>query len=129
MESFLRPKKIPPQNIAVRLYNRQVYGAKKPGTHYHSARQFYQNIFPNFTVINVQTPRCFLRKFSPDGKYFIAFSADQSSLEVFRYRGAAAAADLLQSVDDKSNPIKLYDIKSRIFERFFKVNRISILFI
>lgn len=121
MESFLRPKKIPPQNIAVRLYNRQVYGAKKPGTHYHSARQFYQNIFPNFTVINVQTPRCFLRKFSPDGKYFIAFSADQSSLEVFRYRGAAAAADLLQSVDDKSNPIKLYDIKSRIFERFFKL--------
>ncbi|XP_030749680.1 DET1 homolog isoform X2 [Sitophilus oryzae] len=111
-----------PENIVVRLLNRERYGSRKAGTQLHTVRQFYQNIFPNFTVINVEKPPCFLRKFSPDGKCFIAFSADQTSLEVYSYQGPAAAADLLQNIgnyDTLSISIQ-NDIKSRIFERFFK---------
>ncbi|KAL3281566.1 hypothetical protein HHI36_004774 [Cryptolaemus montrouzieri] len=121
MELFLKPKKIPPQNIVVRLANRQTHGAKKPGTHFHTARQFYQNIFPNFTVINVEKPPCFLRKFSPDGKYCIAFSADQTYLEIYAYQGAAAASDLLQYVNEKKDSKRRLEIKSQIFGRFFKL--------
>lgn len=121
MEYFLKVRKIPPQNIVVRLANRQIFGAKKAGTHFHTARQFYQNIFPNFTIINVEKPPCFLRKFSPDGKYCIAFSADQTYLEVYTYQGAAAAADLLNYVNEDRNFKKIAEIKSQIFDRFFKV--------
>lgn len=120
MDPFVKPRKVPPQNIVIRLANRQMYAYRKPGTHFHTARQFYQNVFPNFTVINVEKPPCFLRKFSPDGKHFIAFSADQTSLEVYTYKGPAAAEDLLQNLTNKPDKLQ-FDIKSKIFERFFKV--------
>lgn len=122
----MKPRKVPPQNIVIRLYNRQTFAYKKPGTHFHTARQFYQNVFPNFTVINIEKPPCFLRKFSPDGKYFIAFSSDQTSLEVYTYRGPAAAGDLLQSVNEANNEKQRFELKSKIFERFFKVIYICI---
>lgn len=124
METRVKPRKVPPQNVVLRLFNRQMFGYKKPATYFQTARQFYQNVFPNFTVINVEKPPCFLRKFSPDGKHLIAFSADQTSLEVYMYNGAAAANDLLQNINlnvpnimDKNN----FEIKSHMFDRFFTV--------
>ena len=65
----------------------------------NTVRGFHLNIVPNFTLVNVEKPPCFLRKFSPDGKKFIAFSADQTSLEIYSYQGPAAAADLLQGTE------------------------------
>lgn len=121
MDSFVKLRRVPPQNIVIRLYRRQTFGCRKPGTHFHVARQFYQNIFPNFTIINIEKPPCFLRKFSPDGKLFIAFSADQTSLEVYTYKGPAAAGDLLQRINNKGSEKHSFDIKSKIFDRFFKV--------
>ena len=38
----------------------------------NTVRGFHLNIVPNFTLVNVEKPPCFLRKFSPDGKKFIA---------------------------------------------------------
>lgn len=55
-------------------------------------REFYKNIYPNLTIINVEKPAGFLRKFSPDGKYLIAFTYDQTSLEIYRFKGSGAAA-------------------------------------
>lgn len=116
-------KKRYPENIVIRLANREKYGSKKHGTQVHSVRQFYRNVLPNFTVINVEKPPCFLRKFSPDGKCFIAFSADQTSLEVYNYQGPAAAADLLQKIgnsDTLTHEVPS-QIKMNIFYRFFSV--------
>ncbi|XP_022912055.1 DET1 homolog [Onthophagus taurus] len=123
MDDFIKPRKVPPQNIVIRLFNRQTYGYKKPGTHYYQVRQFYQNVFPNFTVVNVEKPPCFLRKFSPDGRHFIAFSADQTSLEVYSYQGPAVACDLLQHVHCRSEKEK-FESKSSIFERFFQLKHV-----
>lgn len=121
----IKPRKIGPQNIVNRLRIRETMGCPYPGTQVHVARQFYQNVFPNYTVVNVEKPPCFLRKFSPDGKYLVAFSADQTSIEVYEYQGAAAAADLL--VDCKGeytghkNDSKSFRIRSFIFKKFLKV--------
>ncbi|XP_031342242.1 DET1 homolog isoform X2 [Photinus pyralis] len=121
MDTLVKPRKVPPQNIIIRLFQREIHGYRKPGTHFHVARQFYQNVFPNFTVINVEKPPCFLRKFSPDGKHFIAFSSDQTSLEVYTYRGPAAAGDLLQQVRVNHADKQSFEVKSKIFDRFFKL--------
>lgn len=59
----------------------------KPGTPWHLTRKFYKHIFPNFTVENVENPPCFFRKFAPDGRHFLAFSADQTSVEIFEFKG------------------------------------------
>ncbi|XP_066251302.1 DET1 homolog isoform X1 [Euwallacea similis] len=121
MESILEscaPKKHP-ENIVLRLIDRERHCNRRPGT----IRQFYQTVYPNFTVINAEKPPCFIRKFTPDGKFAIAFSSDQSSLEVYRYKGPAAAADLLQRIGDLDKPDKTIvdDIKKKIFYRFFEL--------
>lgn len=77
----LKPRRIQNQNVVYRLEKRRVCSGR-PGAHWYRVRCFHQNLFPNFTVVNVEKPPCFLRKFSPDGRYFIAFSSDQTSLEV-----------------------------------------------
>lgn len=121
----ISPRKLNPQNIAVRLRRRETLGCLYPGTHVLVARQFYQNVFPNFTVVNVEKPPCFLRKFSPDGRYLVAFSADQTSIEVYEYQGASAAADLLDGCKGEfigqKNEEKTFHIRRDIFRRFFKV--------
>ena len=121
----LIPRRIPPQNIINRLARREIYGTVKPGTHFHVAREFHQNVFPNFTIINVEKPPCFLRKFSPDGHHFIAFSSDQTSLEIYKYCGSSAAADLVDGcrgeyIGNESHQESDY-IRSKVFERFFKL--------
>ncbi|GLH03507.1 hypothetical protein R5R35_014388 [Gryllus longicercus] len=121
----LTPRRIPPQNIVNRLCKRETFGCVKPGTHFHVARKFHQNVFPNFTIINVEKPPCFLRKFSPDGHHFIAFSSDQTSLEIYEYQGSAAAADLIEGAKGEyignRNDRRSETVRGKVFERFFKL--------
>ena len=125
-DAILRPRKISPQNIVIRLKQRETSCSARPGMqgHFHICRSFYQNIVPNFTVVNVEKPPCFLRKFSPDGKHFIAFSLDQTSLEVYEYRGPSAAEDLLQNESGEfvGNDVnEAGELKRKIFNRFFRL--------
>lgn len=114
-------RKFRSQNIVHRLQNRAL------GLRSHSVREFYQNILPGTTVVNVEKPPCYLRKFSPDGRYLIAFSSDQASLEIYRYMGCSAAGDLFQDwgdselVSNDGTGGKSYQIRSQIFEKLFKV--------
>lgn len=125
----IKPRKFPAQNIVLRLRRRETIGCQYPGTQVLVARQFYQNVFPNFTVVNVEKPPCFLRKFSPDGRFLVAFSADQTSIEVYKYEGASAAAKLLVDCKDEyighKNDDKNFRIRNNIFHHFFKVNIIN----
>ena len=91
----------------------------------NTIRGFHLNIVPNFTLVNVEKPPCFLRKFSPDGKKFIAFSADQTSLEIYSYQGPAAAADLLQGTEGEflggDDTETSQRVRNVVFNRFFKL--------
>ncbi len=76
-------------------------------------RGFYTNTFPDFTMIDVYKPNCFLRKFSPDGKRFIAFSHCQTNLEIYFYKGPAACAELLHGLTQQdSMNSRLHDMSS-----------------
>ena len=116
-----KPRLFQNQNIVWKLKNREIK-FRKPGTHLHCTKDFNINIFPNFTVVNVEKPPCFLRKFSPDGRHFVAFSRDQSSLEIYEFQGPSAAEDLLsESSNKKGANFHLNDaIRAQLFERFFR---------
>ena len=86
MEFGFKVRRADKQSIIHHLRDRETF-ISRPNTHHHVARKFYCNILPNYTLIDVEKPPCFLRKFSPDGKYFVAFSADQASLEVYEFQG------------------------------------------
>ncbi|XP_073994045.1 de-etiolated protein 1 abo [Rhodnius prolixus] len=124
-ENFPR-RRIPSQNIVHKLIRRELCGELKPGTSFRNIRSFHTSVVPDFTIINVEKPPCFLRKFSPDGRHFIAFSADQTSVEIYHFRGSASLNYLLQITDDreyignKSDPFNDY-IRFAAFETLFSL--------
>ncbi|XP_048584227.1 DET1 homolog isoform X2 [Nematostella vectensis] len=109
-----KPRRVTNQNIVWKIRQRETV-APRPGCRWHRGRSFTQNLFPNFTIVNVEKPPCFLRKFSPDGRYFVAFSLDQSSIEVYEFQGASAAEELLAREGHQTA-----SIRSKLFGEFFK---------
>lgn len=82
-----RPRRLENQNIIPRLFAREIHGAtgaRRPLSRLDTNRGFYTNVYPNFSLTNVEKPPCFLRKFTPDGRRFIAFSSDQTHLEIYQ---------------------------------------------
>ncbi|KAJ1671059.1 acid phosphatase det1, partial [Coemansia sp. RSA 25] len=71
-----------------------------PATVYPAAPQ--SCIYPNRTIYNVETPDCFFRRFTPDGRYLIAFNRSLTGLLVFRVANAAASAQLLADAATES---------------------------
>lgn len=126
----IRARKILRQNVVLRLRQRETVFSS-PGTHFHVARQFYTNVFPNLTINNVEKPPCFLRKFSPTGKHFIAFSLDQTMLEIYEFQGSGAAGDLLQNVKGDSLPNAservMNDVRNKLFDQFFVKKHSSVI--
>jgi len=121
IESFdqFKPRRLPNHSIVQKLTEREIgLAMSKPNTHLHCAKSFNLNIFPNFTVVNVEKPPCFLRKFAPDGRHFVAFSRDQSSLEIYEFLGPDAAEDLLRSREDLRENEEI--IRDTLFDRFFR---------
>ncbi|XP_074597130.1 de-etiolated protein 1 abo [Brevipalpus obovatus] len=130
--STMAPRK-KDQNIIRRLRLREIVDFKPGISHYFIHRKLYQNVFPNMSVMNIDTPSCFLRKFTPDGRYLIAFSNDQYALIIYEYRGPSAANELLTSLGvngdcagnrDDENPKQARLIRSKIFQLFFKLKNV-----
>jgi len=117
-ENTNKKKKIR-HNLLHALYDREINGIKKRMNCIKSA---YQVINPNCTVINVEKPPCFLRKFTPDGRLFIAFSQDQLYLEVYAYLGCSMAAKLLKNYEENCIGQDNGDVvRKRIFESLFQL--------
>lgn len=102
------------------LYDREINGIK---TRMNCIRATYQTVYPNCTIINVEKPPCYLRKFTPDGRHFIAFSHDQAFIEVYTYLGCSMVANLLKNY--KGNCIGQNNegdiVRKRIFDRLFQL--------
>lgn len=118
-------------NIIHRLKDREI-ALKCKYVPFHTTRKLYQNIVPNFTCTNIEKPPCYLRKFSPDGNLLIAYSSDQTSIEIYQYQGPAAAESLLKNwpsdceYSDDDNPkykdlreSQLTQIRRDIFGKLF----------
>lgn len=50
----------------------------------HSARRFYENLVPSFTIYDVECPDHSFFKFTDDGQYFVCFSRNRQDLIVYR---------------------------------------------
>ena len=89
-------------------------------------QDFYKVITPNLSVLSVEAPTIFLRKFTQDGRYLLAFSQDQSSLLVYEFMGTGKAAAIIASIkyDVCSKPggrnTRHEDVQKNIFNLLFK---------
>jgi de-etiolated-1 len=104
-----RPRRLDTQNILPRLFSREINGSRHKRNSLNSTRGFYTNVCPNYTLVNVEKPPCFLRKFTPDGKRFIAFSADQTHLEIYEYGGAGTLGKLMHKLHNDSDHLRATD--------------------
>lgn len=118
-EMQFKPRRVPNQNVVWKLKQRETFLCK-PGTHWHRAKSFHQNAFPNFTIVNVEKPPCFLRKFSPTGRHFVAFSMDQSSIEIYEFQGPSAAEHMLATEGHDH-----VFVRSSLFGQFFKQTAVT----
>ncbi|XP_025411169.1 DET1 homolog isoform X1 [Sipha flava] len=117
---IIKQKKVPRRTILRSLYDREINGTK---IRMNCVKATYQTVYPNCTIINVEKPPCYLRKFTPDGRHFIAFSHDQTSIEVYDYLGCSMAANLLKNYEGNciGQNNEGDNVRKRIFERLFKL--------
>ena len=122
--NHFRIRRIPSQNVVSRLHAREIFGSKFRRAGLDTNRGFYTNVFPNYTLVNVEKPPCYLRKFTPDGKRFIAFSQCQTQLEVYVYKGPSALGKLVHHSPDDNDHLSegtpySHKIRSVAFDTFF----------
>ena len=102
------------QNLVHKLWQRQLLVGGSPAQVYYHSRSIYHCIVPNHTEQGVQPPPGFLRKFSPDGQFLLAFSNDQRNVLVYDYRGASAGQVLY------AHGCSQEDIRLHLFDVFFR---------
>lgn len=126
-EQFAIPcPSFPNQNIVYRLQERELgLGCRPSASTYHCSRRLHQNVVPNFSCINIAKPACFLRKFTPDGRFLVAFSADQTSVELYEYQGPSAAEPLLLNCTGDTcgldNDPQSSEIRNSVFRTLFRL--------
>lgn len=125
----VRWRRLESQNIIHRLFKREIHHDKR-STCFNEARKFYLSIVPNFSILNVEKPPCYLRKFSPNGRFFIAISYDQTSLEIFDFKGSEAAGNLFKDIKGDVIPgpsdadEDAAHVRSKIFSQFLQKRHI-----
>ena len=82
-------RSIPKHNLVCWLRDREL-GYRKPRLNHAIARRtsVYRAIHPSYSVLMCTVPQAvYIRRFSPNGQYLLAFSHDLESLIVYRYKG------------------------------------------
>ena len=110
-ESFRR--ELPSQSIVKVLMDRETLCTPSPNVMLHRQREFYQSVVPNCTELDVQTPLCYIRKFTPDGNSLIAISSDQRNVLIYTFMGSGAGQKLYHDGLTSS------ERKPRLFGAFF----------
>ncbi|RNA05223.1 DET1 -like protein [Brachionus plicatilis] len=96
-------------------------------TKFNQMKRVYLSIYPNYSILNVRMPNCFLRRFSPDGRYIIAFNQHLNGIQVFSFNGSSAGLEQLQKLNSKFaqdktdlNDFDSDQFRQKSFDIFFK---------
>jgi len=73
----------------------------KPSTSCLQSRKFYQNVFPNHTVYNVEVPNCFIKKFTSDGEHLLCFTKNLQGIQLYHFRGSLGLSSLHENKFEK----------------------------
>lgn len=80
---------LPKHNLICWLREREIGYTKSRRNRLLARRtHFYRAIHPSYSVLMCAVPQAvYIRRFSPNGQYLLAFSHDLESLIVYKYRG------------------------------------------
>ena len=77
---------------------RNDYTNRRESTRLNQLKRLYLNATPNYTILNVKTPHCFFRRFTPDGRYLIAFDQNLNGVHIFLFNGSQMVISDIQSI-------------------------------
>ncbi len=82
-------RSIPKHNLVCWLRDREFGYTKSRINHFIARRtNVYRAIHPSYSILMCTVPQAvYIRRFSPNGQYLLAFSQDLESLIVYRYKG------------------------------------------
>jgi hypothetical protein len=82
-------RSIPKHNLVCWLRDREVGYTKSRINHFIARRtNVYRAIHPSYSILMCTVPQAvYIRRFSPNGQYLLAFSHDLESLIVYKYKG------------------------------------------
>ena len=82
-------RSIPKHNIVCWLRDRELGYRKSRTNHFITRRtNIYRAIHPSYSILMCTVPQAvYIRRFSPNGQYLLAFSHDLESLIVYKYKG------------------------------------------
>ena len=85
----LRARSIPKHNLVCWLRDREVgYNRTRRNPALARRTHVYRAIHPSYSVLMCTVPQAvYIRRFSPNGKFLLAFSHDLESLIIYRYKG------------------------------------------
>ena len=83
------------------------YTNRNESTTGNQLKRLYLSINPNYSVLNVKTPHCYFRKFSPDGKHLFAFNQALNGVQVFLFNGSSSGIGELKKINTKIANSKL----------------------
>ncbi|KAJ2078425.1 hypothetical protein H4R24_004474 [Coemansia sp. RSA 988] len=86
------------------------------GTRPEAAHSF---LYPNRTIYNVEAPDCYFRRFTPDGKYLIAFNRILSGIQVFRLTTSSPSADSLAGDSSESDKGEFWHFFDLVWSRTY----------
>jgi hypothetical protein len=75
---------------------------KNEKSSYNQLKRVYLCVYPNYTILNVKMPNCYLRRFSPDGRFLVAFNHNLTGIQIFYYKGCTSGAIDLEKIQ---NPV------------------------
>lgn len=103
-----------PVSAVLRLRERETHCRPRDAVSELRCRPFFGNVTPNICLKDVNKPNVFFRKFSPDGKYLMAFGPSQSDLLVYEYRGTTHLGNFLTGAT-------IEEVRQDIFDRIFRL--------
>ena len=85
----LSHRSIPKHNLVCWLRDRELGYSRSRRNHFLARRaHVYRAIHPAYSILMCTVPQAvYIRRFSPNGQYLLAFSHDLESLIVYKYRG------------------------------------------
>ncbi|KAJ2609201.1 hypothetical protein H4S08_004151 [Coemansia sp. RSA 1365] len=92
-------------------HRREMLGARPEAAH--------SFLYPNRTIYNVETPDCYFRRFTPDGKYLIGFNRILSGIQVFRLTTASPSTHALVEASTESDKGEFWQFFDLVWSRTY----------
>lgn len=90
-------------------------------------KRIYLCFKPNYTILNVKTPNCYFKHFSPDGTRLIAFNQNLDGIKIYFFNGSSSGIKHLESFNTKKFCDKTdfecnesYTFRMRAFDIYYK---------